>query len=75
MTDHVVKFPVEIRMVSPFHIGSGEKIEPKWFTWNGQEVSIIDETALLRRVVERQVVGPFERFCLDPNANRPRFLD
>lgn len=74
MPDHVVKFPIEVRMVSPFHIGSGDKIEPKWFTWSGQEAAIIDETALLRQVVERHLVGPFEQFCLDPGANAQDFL-
>jgi CRISPR-associated protein Csm5 len=74
MTDPVVSFPVHVSVLSPLHIGSGETVDPKWFIWNGKQVTLLDSEKLLARVVERQQVAQFEQFCLDARATAQDFL-
>jgi CRISPR-associated protein Csm5 len=74
MTEHVVSFPVQVTVVSPLHIGSGEKVDSRWFMWDGQQVTLLDAEALLAQVVQRQQVIQFEQFCLDARASARDFL-
>lgn len=74
MTEHVVSFPARVTVLSPLHIGSGDRVDSKWFMWDGRQVTLLDQDALLAEVVKRQQVSAFEQFCLKPEMNTREFL-
>lgn len=63
--DILLKVPLTIEIVSPVHIGTGERLNRMEFVEQNGKVYIIDEQKFIQRVTETpQLQAEFENLCL-----------
>src|SRR5262245_14631152 len=75
MDNQIISMPLRVTVVSPLHVGSGEKVDQKWFIWNGNQATLLNPDKLLEQVIARHKEAQFEQFCLDNRARAGDFLE
>ena len=69
MDDFLLRFTLEVTVLTPTHIGTGNKLSSKAFVLSGGEVVVIDEDKLIRWVsADRRRVDQFMAFAEDLRA-------
>ncbi len=74
MAKPTVRLRLQVEVISPVHIGSGEKFSRKSFLYGDGKVTIINSDKLIQEVIKRDAHQQFEEFCLDPNSQLGEFL-
>ena len=74
VNDILLKVPLRVEVISPIHIGTGERLSNKSCVVKNQEVYMADEQKLLALITSTpRLQTAFERFCLD-RSPLSRFL-
>jgi CRISPR type III-A-associated RAMP protein Csm5 len=76
MNDFLLRFTLDISVLTPTHIGSGNKLSSKSFILSGGEVAVIDEDKLITWIShDRRRVDRFMMFAEDPTRRIDAFFD
>ncbi len=75
MNEPVIQKHLRVEVLSPLHIGDGERLKRKQFVVSKSQVVIADEARLLKRVQGTQVLlDGFLQFCQTPGEYLDDFL-
>lgn len=68
-------FRLKITVLSPLHVGSGERLSPKSLWIHGGKANVVDEQALFQKVAASpSLLSQFEQFALYPHQSLAQFL-
>ena len=68
-------YHLKITVLSPLHIGSGERLTPKSLWVRGGKTSVVDEQALFQKIAASPaLLNQFEKFTLNPHQSLLQFF-